>query len=922
MKYRLRELKMVGREAKRLRVLSFSVLIFFFSSCSLWALAPDKAVDRYLFDEWRIADGLPSDTINSIAQTADGYLWIGTTKALVRFDGVRFETFSVKGDQKKDNWITHLFVDKGGVLWVGSQNGLRQYKGGQFRRFSKREGLSGNYITFLNEDIKGNLWIGTNSNYLNRLIDGIFTLFNEVQGLKGSRVSSIFEDDKGILWVGASQDGLFKFLGGRFFKVEIKGLGSSYAINAVYEDRKGGNWRGTNKGLLETRGKDTLLYTTVIGGLSNNDVKAILEDSDGNLWVGTANGINRLQVEQPGEVKIESYFTNTLITCLFEDREKSIWIGTNGSGLKRMRDGVFTTYTVEDGLPNSYIYSLCEDQKGEIWIGSGYGLCRFKAGEFIPFLTKLDNPKKALHADRQGNLWVGTDGSGLFRIHEDEVFNYPLPDQSLVSSHILALYIDSQDNLWVGTDSGLNRRRAGNLAAYTTRDGLWSNTINSIYEDKDHHIWIGTSRGIHVVKKGELSRQHIEGYLPGAAVSCIYEDRGNVFWIGTYGEGLKRIKQGSIFSYTVENGLGSNNIYKILEDDRGNFWISSDNGVLKVNKTSLNDFANGHIDKIGCVSFGLSDGMRSMECSRSAVNSAVKTQRGRLWFATKMGISVVDPDRIRINKLPPPVTIERIVFDDHEVPRESWFNNPRLEKKAVKDVTFYFTAATFISPEKVRFKYMLEGGDSNWIYSKSGQERAAHYPDLSPGSYTFRVTACNSDGVWNRSGDTVTFTIKPVFSRTILFKILIFFSFTLFGLAVYFLYKKDFFRREEKYKSSTLDPEKAEEYLKKLFYLLEVEKVYRDENISLHLLSEKLSISIHHLSQIINEKMNKNFIGLINGYRVEEAKKRLLEPPPPHLSILGIAFEVGFNSKAAFNRAFKKFTGLTPSEYRKKHTPH
>lgn len=902
----------------RVRRLVFWLIIFTLFSSLSSALDPGKAIHRYLFDEWKIADGLPSDTINAIVQGPEGYLWIGTTKALVRFDGVKFEPITGESKLENDNWITCLFLDKEQVLWIGTQNGLLQYKNGKFNKFSVEDGLSGNFITSINEDIKGNLWFGTNANYLNRYANGKFTKFSDPQGLKGKKITAILEDNKGVLWIGAASDGLFNFKSGKIIKVEIKNFAEVFSINALYEDSKGGRWRGTNKGLIELRDKTTRLYTTVIGGISNNDIKALLEDSDGNLWVGTANGVNRLKKDLTGGVEIESFFNNTVTTCLFEDMERNLWIGTNGSGLKRVRDGGFTTYTAADGLPNSYIYSLCKDRDQDIWIGSGYGLCRFREGVFIPFLTKLDNPKKAIAADSQGNVWVGTGGSGLFRIKDEGVFRYPLPDTGLISNHITVLYIDSRNNLWVGTDKGISLYKDGNFVSYTIRDGLSSNYIHSIFEDYDHNIWIGTSNSLNFVKKGEFKTGSIEKYLIGIPVSSIYEDKQKVMWIGTYGMGLKRFKDGSFYTYTTGSGLGSNNIYKLIEDESGYFWISSDSGVLKVSKTSLNEIAKDKKGEVNCISYGLSDGIRSIECSRSTVNSAIKTQNGELWFATKNGVSVINPGKIKINKLPPRVIVERINLNGQLVPKELWQKGLKISGNKVNNVVFDFTATTFISPEKVKFKYKLAGYDRDYLYSKSGLERSARYPDLPPGRYTFKVNACNCDGVWNRPEESIAFTLSLTFFKSTLFKILLAVFILIFAAAIFFLYKKNFFRQEEKYKSSHLDPEKGEKYLKKLVYLLEVEKVYRDENISLQLLSDKSDIPPHYLSQIINEKMNKNFISLINGLRIEEAKKRLVDPKDRHLSILGIAFEVGFNSKAAFNRAFKKHTNMTPSEYKKR----
>ncbi|MCK4765334.1 MAG: helix-turn-helix domain-containing protein [Candidatus Aminicenantes bacterium] len=900
--------------------LLFSIIIIVFFFFHMPALDPGKALDHCLFDEWKIADGLPSDTVNAIAQGPDGYLWIGTTKGLVRFDGLEFELFreSEDSEQKHDDWITCLFLDKQGVLWIGSRHGLRRYKDRRFENFTGgKDLLANNFITCIDEDIKGRLWVGTDAGYLKRLEEGTFTTYDAAKGLPGKKIASIFEDNSGVLWLGAAAAGLFKLKEERFKKVNIEGLGRIYSINTVYEDRKGVRWRGTNKGLIEIRYEATRLYTTVIGKIANNDIKAILEDSHGSLWVGTANGISRLKKERPRKVEIENHFRNIVVTCLFEDREKNIWIGTDGSGLKRLREGLFTTYTAAHGLPNSYIHSLWEDRDRDIWIGAGYGLCHLRAGVFIPFPTKLDNPKKAICTDYSGNVWVGTGGSGLSRIKDEEVYKYPLPGSGLVSSFITVLFLDSYKRLWVGTDKGLNRFENDSFTAFTSSSGLSANHINSIFEDSRFNTWIGTGAGLNFVKNGDF-KQGVKVYLPGVPVSCIYEDSEEVSWIGTYGQGLKRYKEGKFFSYTTANGLHSNNIYKIIEDEQGNFWISSDSGVLKVSRGNLDAFAAGQTSGIDCTAFGLADGLKSVECSDSAVNSALQTVDGKIWFATKKGVSVIEPRKIKINKLPPPVIIESILCNSETIPRQLWTGNFKIKGNKKNRLVFSFTATTFIAPGKVKFKYRLEGYDKDWRYSASGKDRTAAYPALPPGSYSFRVTACNSDGVWNKGGETLTFKLRLSFFRTTFFKILVFVFILTLLTAAYLLHRKNIFRREEKYKGSHLDPVKAEESLKKLLHLLEVKKVYRDENISLQLLSGKVGIPSHYLSQVINERMDKNFIGLINSYRVQEAKKKLVDPKAAHLSILGIAFEVGFNSKAAFNRAFKKYTGMTPSEYRKK----
>ncbi len=886
-------------------------LICNYYSTKLLALDPDKHIDQYLVNKWKISDGLPSNSITSICQTDDHYLWIGTNKGLVKFDGIRFEIINIENDPKKKHiCITDLFVDRQGTLWIGSLDGLFQFKNWKFRKFTIKDGLSGNDISCINEDINGNLWIGTIDNYLNKFEDGKFIVFNSSNSMEGRSISSIFDDSAGVLWVGAYKDGLFKFKSGKFIKRNISGLKENHSINSVYEDRKNCLWRGTDVGLMQIDGERTHLYTTLIGGISSNNVVDILEDYDGNLWVGTTDGITRIKRYLPDNVYIENYFKNNVITSLFEDNEKNIWIGTNGSGVMRLRDSVFTMYKTKDGLANDFISSLFQDRNGDIWIGSGYSLCMFKNGTFSKFLIKSANSKNTINEDSKGNLWVGTNGSGLFKIKNEVIVNFTTME-GLLSNIIKILYIDSKENLWVGTNKGLNCYNNSIFKSYTIKNGLLSNSINSVLEDKKHNLWVGTSKGISFVKNGIFKKENIKQFLKNIPISFVYEDKKNTFWICTFGKGLKRFKNRKFDSFSIYDGLYSNNIYKIIEDIHGNFWISSDSGVLKVNKEELNEFAKGNVNKINCILYGLSDGMGSVECSIGSC-STIRTKEGELWFATKKGISAVNPGKLKVDKLPLRVIIEKVLLNKKSILR----NKKHGSFYDIKEVQFYFTAPTFVSPEKVKFKYKLDGYDKDWVMLEPGKERAALYLGLKSGVYTFRVQACNKDGIWNKNGDSVSFSLKTSFFKTYIFKILCLFVFVLIGISLYFWAKRIIDGKRIKYKTSTLNQNRLEEYLKKLIYSMEVEKVYLDEDISLHTLAEKLSMNSYHLSQLINEKLNKNFYDFVNHYRVKEAKKKLTACNNDDTKILRIAYEVGFNSKSAFNRAFKKFTNKTPSQYK------
>lgn len=421
-----------------------------------------------------------------------------------------------------------------------------------------------------------------------------------------------------------------------------------------------------------------------------------------------------------------------------------------------------------------------------------------------------------------------------------------------------------------------------------------------------------------------MTHTALKNYLYDIPVTCIYRrispgtgaGEKDVYWVATRGAGLKRFKDGTFVTYNVEAGMSSNFIYQILEDKSGYLWMMSDNGVLRVSIDELNRFASGEIERVNCTSYGIPDGMKSTEFyNETSSHSALKTRDGEFRFVTKKGISIVNPDRIIINKLPPPVLVEKIVPAPLRIRGTGQLAIYKCWR--VDDTSFYFTAPSFLSPEKITFKYKLQGYDGEWRFLPAGQKRVAVYKDLPPSDYTFRVIASNSDGVWNREGAVVRFTLKPVFYKTVLFRVSTILVVLVLVSLGWVVYRKRKNGKNGKYKNSNLNPIFMDECIKKLNYLMDIERIYRDETLSLQSLAEKISVTPHQLSRILNDRLNKNFADFINTYRVEEVKRLLRDPKSADRKILSIAFDAGFNTKTAFNTAFKKYTKTTPSEYRK-----
>lgn len=914
------------------RLKPFLWMIALLLGCRLWGLNPETSTDQYLIDSWTTTEGLPSNTILSIAQTPDGYLWIATSKGLVRFDGLRFSTSPLAhqekpGEQKPVTPIT-LFTDQKGILWIGSIKGLTSYRyqTGQIETFTSSDGLGGDHIRRIQEDSRGNLWVSLFVGNISRISEGQITTFNASNGLFNNKINAIIEDRSGRLLFGSRENGVFQFRDGRFFKFPIPGLDHLYIIT-MFEDRTGVLWIGTHKGIFKTVGKKIEAYT-IRDGLSHNYITGILEDSERRLWIGTMKGLSR--VEDNGETSIgfESILKDFLISCLFEDREKNLWVGTYNSGLKRLKDGKLGSYAPVEAYRDEIFISLFEDRLGDIWLGTMSGKlfhCRgLRVIETIAPTELAGTGITAIAEDPDGNLWLGTIGKGVLKKEKGGFIQFTT-SKGLADNMVTSIFKDSRGDLWLSTFGGLNlyHHTDGLIVPFHSQQGLLGKKVHNVYEDRDHNFWIATNKGVVVMKNGSTGAK-ADIYLDGVPISCIYEDPSNrnngepVTWIATYGAGLNRLnrKNGKITAFTKDEGMPTDFISQFFEDHQGNFWLMSANGILRVSKIELERWARGESNEFFCTAFGIADGMKSTEADNQfSRHSALNTSSGELWFVTKNGISIVNPEKIRFNKQPPPVVIEEFLVDRQPV---SLHLDPESYTfKGDRDILFRFTAPTFLSSQKVRFKYLLEPIDDSWNLLVLGRERAVNYSSLTPGTYTFRLSAANVDGIWNPSGTSLTFTLKPHLYQTLFFKIATLLL-TVFLLAVaLYIYKKRPFKKRKKYQS-TINPLFAHECIRKLDHLMKAEKVYCDETLSLTKLADKLSISPHQLSQLLNEKIERSFSDYINYHRIEAAKRILLSPEAAEKKITSLAHDVGFNTMTAFYNAFKKHTAMTPIQYRKK----
>jgi ligand-binding sensor domain-containing protein/signal transduction histidine kinase len=719
---------------------------------------------------------LPQNTVQAIAQTHDGYLWIGTQEGLARFDGLNFTVFDKENTPAfKSNDIRFLHEDRQGRLWISTSYGLVCRHDGQFTSFTTSEGLPDNSVGPVVEDTNGKIWIGT-AGGLTRFENGNSQTFTTDQGLARNVIQTLYARPNGSLFVGTSA-GLQSF-DGQQFTPGNKPSGPILSITSIAMTRGGYMWFGTLDGLLAVDGEGH--QSTV--ALPNSRVSALHLDREGAVWIATAGGVARLRGDRLETFTSADGLSSNLVLSLFEDREGSMWVGTEAGGLNLLKSKKFNTFTTKDGLPSDLVKAIYQDPQGGLWIGSnGGGLTLFKNGKFTTWTTRdglSSDVVLSLAGDTNGVIWIGTpDGLNRFQNGNFQTYTFA---EGLSNDLVRSVLVDRKGILWVGTRDGLNSFRDNEFTTYTTQDGLANNFIGTLYEDSKGSLWVGTLGGLSRIKDGKFQTFTTKEGLSSNTVISLYEDAPGDLWIGTNGGGLNRLRGDKFVSFTSHNGLAADVIYRILEDKQQNLWCSSNKGIFRVNKNELDKVAGGASATVSPVFYGPADGTLTRECSGGGHPAGWKTSDGRMWFATIKGLAVIDPENIPLNTSPPPIAIEQIFVDNQSIPLTQKLT---LSPDASR-LDFYYTALSFIAPENVRFKYKLEGFDDNWI--DGGASRVASYTNLRPGNYKFRVIASNNDGVWNESGAAVDLYLRPHFYQTYWFYLI---CVVLLALAAWQLYR-------------------------------------------------------------------------------------------------------------------------------------
>ena len=703
---------------------------------------------------------MPQNSVSSIVQTRDGYLWLGTFGGLARFDGVTFTVFNtVNTPGIKSNRIRALYEDTQGDLWIGTEHGgLTRYQGGVFTNYSSPEELPSSSVLSIAGDAAGDLWIGTLEG-LTRLHAGVFTRLGAETGLPRVAIEAICRDSDGNLWLGADGVGLIRYATG---KVTIFGAkdGVQGDVLAIHSDAHHGLWVGTWKGL-------TVLDQRAFPGRSSSKfnpvgaVKSIYEGAPGVVWVATERALFRFaNGEQTRFAPAQESPSTSNLRSVFTDREQNLWIGTDGGGLQRWRTGNVRAYTAVQGFTDHPTMSILQDRNGDIWLGAlgGHALFSYKDGKFSFYPHQQDRMElTASLAEGHGdNLWLGDWKYGLSRLDtkQGRLQHYEVP--GLSPDVVRALYFDRAGVLWIGTDrTGLYRLQDGEFKNYRVRDGLPNDSIALITEDREHALWVGTPTGIARLKEGTITSYHAPGL---SLVRSIHQDDHDALWIGTYGYGLFHFKDGKFIQITTKDGLFDDVVSSILEDAHGNFWMSGNRGVFRAVRRDLEALVDGRLKTLQSVSYGVSDGMVVGETNGGGEPNGLKARDGKLWFPMIKGAVAIDPEIM--NKLPPPIAIERVTLDG--VPLSP--SEPVRIPPGKRDLEIHYTALSLSRPEHAVFKYELAGLDSDW--TDAGTRRTAYYPNLPPGTYTFIVIADNGEGIWNERGKSLQIKVLPPFWNT------------------------------------------------------------------------------------------------------------------------------------------------------------
>jgi signal transduction histidine kinase/ligand-binding sensor domain-containing protein len=715
-------------------------------------------MSQYVRTRWGPEQGFPRGSVYAIAQTSDGYLWIGSEAGLIRFDGLHFTAMRDDSGTFAFGSVLGLAADIDGSLWLRLRDmSLLRYRNGKFENPpSKNEPLS---------DITANARRNGGGLLAARMQMGAFTYRNgglelvaRAQGVPRSPVIALAQTNNGDVWMGTRGSGLYK-LSGRDTIAVTRGLPDP-KINCLLPEGDRNVWVGTDNGLAYWTGAELTTQGLPVA-LRSSQILSLAKDRDANLWVGTDGG-NLLRFNSDGvasQGRPETEPANA-ITAVFEGREGSLWIGSD-SGLERLQDSAFVTYSQPEGVPTDGSNPVFVDSDRVTWyapVTGGLGWFRAERHGFIHG-AGLDEDLVYSIAGSAKDLWLGRQRGGLTHLHSEQghvqTKTYTKAD-GLAQNSVYSVYLERSGAVWAGTLSGgVSRLKQGSFTTYTVSDGLASNTVASIAQGADGTVWFATPDGLSSLAQGQWRTFTRAEGLPSEDVTCLLEDQYGVLWAGT----VAGLAYGGSGGFAAPRGLPESlrdEILGLAEDKYGSLWLATPQHVLRVNRDRL---LQGGLTAADVHEYGLADGLRGVEGVKRH-RSVVADSLGRIWFSLNRGISVVDPARLTGNSAPALPQIQSLSADGVPIPLNGTVRIPPRPQRVV----FGLTGLSLSAPERVRFRYFLDDYDRGW--SEPTAEPQASYTNIGPGNYRLRVMAANPGGVWSDREAVLVFRVDPSYWQT------------------------------------------------------------------------------------------------------------------------------------------------------------
>jgi signal transduction histidine kinase/ligand-binding sensor domain-containing protein len=759
-------------KTKKLNVLrSFPIcfLLCFLAMSSAWAVDPSLHISQYAHTAWRIQDGVFSGAPNAITQTADGYLWIGTTAGLLRFDGVRFVPWtSPDGKNLPSSDVTSLLSARDGSLWIGMDGGLSHWDKRDLTNYE----IKTERVNAIIEDRRGAVWlvrnVGGNVGGLCQVIGGGLRCYGKADGIAGSAgASSLVEDTLGNLWIG-TDTAVVRWRPGSSSTYVPRGLNPGLdGVNGLAANPDGSVWvgmdlAGPGLGLQQlSQGAWKPFSEPELDG-STLKVQALFLDRENALWIGTATqGIYRIDGRRVDHIYSADGLSSDSVYWFYEDREGDLWVGTS-KGLDCFRDVRVASFSTREGLANSEVDSVLAAQDGTVWMGGDVALDAMRQGRVSSVQSGKGLPGNdvtSLLQDHAGSLWVGI-GNTMSIYQNGRFSRIDRPDGRPIGL-VFGMTEDVDNNIWLlttGPPGGLIRIHDLKVEEQLPQ----VRTAARVAADPEGGIWLGLNNGdLGRYRHGKTEIFPFKHGDNSSVNHLIVNSDGSV--LGATGEGLVGWNRGKQQTLTVRNGLPCDFVNAVIEDRNRAIWLYTQCGLVEIAGTEMQRWwAQSDIT----VQVKIFDAFDGVQPGRAPFGGAARTPDGRLWFANGVLLQTIDPDHVTWNALPPPVHVEAVIADRKNYTPSEDLRLPPL----TRDLEIDYTALSFIIPQKVRFRYKLEGRDVAW--QEPGTRRQAFYGDLRPGQYRFRVIACNNDDVWNEAGATLDFSIAPAWYQTNWFQIL------------------------------------------------------------------------------------------------------------------------------------------------------